>query len=148
MEIFLHRDAAEVVVAEVLIEFMDPVASPEGNNYTARACGAEMPDSGWQGWIEFLPLGIGEPIRSGRETTQPNRVDTEYWATGLTPIYLEGALKRAVTPPPVVPVVPRQPSVFAGPASSTAKRSAQVSAGSVLNPFAAYEKGEPLLRQQ
>ena len=37
-------------------------------------------------------------IRSGRETTQPNRQDTAYWATGLTPVYLEGALERALNP--------------------------------------------------
>ncbi len=135
-------------MSETLLVFQAPVLAPDGTPHEARACGSEMPGGGWQGWLEFVPLAGGPPVRSSRETTQPNRVDTEYWATGLTPIYLEGALKRAVTPPPVAPVVPRQPSVFAGPASSTAKRSAQVSAGSVLNPFAAYEKGEPLLRQQ
>ena len=35
------------------------------------------------------------PIATGRETTQPNRTDTEYWATGLSEVYLEGALQRA-----------------------------------------------------
>ncbi|PYR95083.1 MAG: hypothetical protein DMF84_03605 [Acidobacteria bacterium] len=146
MEIFLHRDAAEVVVAEVLIEFMDPVASPEGNNYTARACGAEMPDSGWQGWIEFLPLGIGEPIRSGRETTQPNRVDTLYWATGLTPIYLEGALRRALKP--LVRPIAREigPPLFEGPTPNITE--VDPNAESILNPFAVYRRGEVMLRKQ
>ena len=37
-------------------------------------------------------------LRSPRETTQPNRQDVEYWATGLTPVYLEGALRRALNP--------------------------------------------------
>ena len=40
----------------------------------------------------------GAAVRSGRETTQPNRQDTAYWATGLTPVYLEGALGRALNP--------------------------------------------------
>ena len=40
----------------------------------------------WQGWIEFIPNDGGAPVRSRRETTQPNRTDTEYWATGLTDV--------------------------------------------------------------
>ena len=57
-----------------------------GVAYRAQACGDAMPDGKWQGWIEFLPLDGTEPIRSGRETTQPNRTDTEYWATGLSTV--------------------------------------------------------------
>jgi hypothetical protein len=30
-----------------------------------------------------------------KETSQPNRDAIEYWALGLEPIYLEGALARA-----------------------------------------------------
>jgi hypothetical protein len=107
-----------------------------------------MPAGGWQGWLEFVPLAGGAPVRSQRETTQPNRVDTEYWATGLTRVYLEGALTRALTRPPVVPVAPPQPSVFRGPVPSITKRSAEVPPSSVLNPFSVYEKGEALLRSQ
>src|SRR5215207_8576813 len=98
------RDA-EGAVAEVLVEFTEAITSEDGKNYTARACGSEMGDGKWQGWIEFIPLGEGEPVRSGRETTQPNRRDTEYWATGLTYVYLEGALRRALRPL-VRPVAP------------------------------------------
>src|SRR4051812_7545863 len=64
----------------------------------ARACGGEMPDGMWQGWVEFTPED-GEPVRSTRETTQPNRQDTEYWATGLTHVFLEGSLQRALKEP-------------------------------------------------
>ena len=85
-------------MAEVLVEFAERVSNGESKNYIARACGDEMPDGMWQGWIEFIPIGGGQPVRSGRETTQPNRVDTEYWATGLTPVFLEGALSRALKP--------------------------------------------------
>lgn len=135
-------------MAETLLAFQLPVIAPGGTAYEARACGREMAGGGWQGWLEFVPLAGGPPIRSQRETTQPNRVDTEYWATGLTPVYLEGALKRALTSH-VVPTAPHQSSVFARPASSTIKRSAKVApAASVLNPFSVYEKGEPLLRKQ
>jgi hypothetical protein len=135
-------------MAETLLVFQSPVRAPDGTPYEARACGSEMPGGGWQGWLEFVRLGGGPPVHSPRETTQPNRVDTEYWATGLTLVYLEGALNRALTTPPVVREAPSQPSVFAGPAPSTVKRSAVVPATSILNPFSVYEKGEPLLRRQ
>jgi hypothetical protein len=133
------------LVAEVLVQFADPVVSPDGVAYIARACGAEAPDGLWHGWIEFLPVEGGPAVRTGRETTQPNRVDAEYWATGLTPVYLEGALQRALKPPsrPVSPGV--MPPVFDGPApGSYAPRATE----SILNPFSVYRKGEALLRRQ
>jgi hypothetical protein len=117
-------------VAVGLVEFAEIVSIEAGKNYTARACGAEMSDSKWQGWIEFVPLGGGEPIRSSRETTQPNRQDTEYWATGLTPVYLEGALRRALRPP------------IRSPAPGVAPPRA------VLDPFSVYRRGEAWLRRQ
>ena len=132
-------------MAEVLLEFAEAITSEDGKNYTARACGSEMADGRWQGWIEFIPLGDGEPVRSSRETTQPNRRDTEYWASGLTYVYLEGALHRALTPL-VRPIAPEiAPPAFDGPAPS-----AVVTNGteSVLDPFSVYRKGEALLRRQ
>jgi hypothetical protein len=86
-------------VAEVLAEYPTPVEGGNGIVYVARACGAEAEDGLWQGWLEFVPAGgEGGVLRSPRETTQPNRTDAEYWATGLTPVYLEGALRRALNP--------------------------------------------------
>jgi hypothetical protein len=142
----LHAGEREVSVAEVLVEFAEAVTSAAGTNYTARACGSPMPDGKWQGWLEFMPLGRGEPARSGRETTQPNRVDTEYWATGLTYVYLEGALRRALHRPerPVARELPRP--VFDGPAASFIEQPALTE--SILDPFSVYRKGEALLRRQ
>ena len=82
-------------MAEVLVEFSDPITDSDGITYMARACGSESDNGHWQGWIEFLPVGNGEAVRSGRETTQPKHEDLAYWATGLTAVYLEGALGRA-----------------------------------------------------
>ncbi len=132
-------------MAEVLVEFAEAITSEDGKNYTARACGSEMDDGRWQGWIEFVPLGEGEPVRSGRETTQPNRRDTEYWATGLTHVYLEGSLHRALSPlvRPIAPEV--APPAFDGPAPSPVVTNATES---VLDPFSVYRKGEALLRRQ
>ena len=132
-------------MAEVLVEFTEAITSEDGKNYTARACGSEMPDGKWQGWIEFIPLGSGETIRSTRETTQPNRRDTEYWATGLTYVYLEGSLHRALRPL-VRPTAPEPaPPAFDGPAPTPIAPSGTES---VLDPFSVYRKGEALLRRQ
>lgn len=131
-------------MAEVLVEFAEAITSEDGKNYTARACGSEMADGRWQGWIEFLPIGDGDPVRSSRETTQPNRRDTEYWATGLTYVYLEGALRRALKPLVRPPAPDVMPPVFDGPAAHSAPSATE----SVLDPFSVYRKGEPLLRRQ
>jgi hypothetical protein len=105
-----------------------------------------MPDGLWQGWIEFEPLAGGIVQRSGRETTQPKREDAIYWATGLTAVYLEGALERALKPHVRLaqePVAARP--AYDGPAEDLA---APPPAESILNPFSVYRKGEPLLRSQ
>lgn len=133
-------------MAEVLVEYPDAVTSDAGKNYTARACGSEMADGMWQGWVEFVPLGDGEPIRSARETTQPNRQDTVYWATGLTPIYLQGALRRAQRPTVRPVATPPDPPHFDGPADTFVVQGNGTEA--VLDPFSVYRKGEALLRRQ
>jgi hypothetical protein len=103
-------------MAEVILEFETLVTTEDGRSYTARVCADEMQSGLWQAWIEFLPAGDGEPVRSGRETTQPNRTDTLYWATGLTPVYLEGSLRRALNPlkTPIAREV--RPAIFDEPA--------------------------------
>ena len=84
-------------------------------------------------------------MRSSRETTQPNRQDTLYWATGLTTVYLEGALERALKPLERVAPPPIAPPVYQEPAPAIA---AAPAAEGVLNPFSVYRKGEALLRSQ
>ena len=133
-------------MAEVLVQFTDPVLADDGSAYVARACGSEMPDGLWQGWIEFLPVGQGEPVRSGRETTQPKREDALYWATGLTAVYLEGALDRALRPAVRAPEALIPPPVFDSPAGDDLPPAPAHE--SVLNPFSVYRKGEALLRRQ
>ena len=139
-------------MAEVLTEFEAIIDDESGREYIARACGHECPDGHWEGWLEFEPLDGGVVVRSARETTQPNRVDTEYWATGLTPIYLEGALARALAPVETVERVIDARPTYDEPA--TTRRVVSVSAGRVvrarpvLNPFQVYEQGEDILRGQ
>jgi hypothetical protein len=147
-----YPDSQEAAMAEVLTEFEASVRDESGREYIARACGLKCDDGHWEGWLEFVPLDGGVVVRSGRETTQPNRVDTEYWATGLTPIYLEGALQRALDPVQIVERVIDARPVYEGPAPD--RRVVSVSgartlrAHPVLNPFEVYQQGDDILRGQ
>jgi hypothetical protein len=129
----------------VFVEFSEPVMAKDGRVFVARACGSELGRHLWQGWLEFVPVDRGEAIRSSRETTQPNRQDTAYWATGLTPVYLEGALERALNPLQRATQPPPQSPIFDRPAPEIETAPARES---VLNPFSVYRKGESLLRSQ
>lgn len=64
--------------------------------YVVHICGQERADGTWEGWIEFHSPDSNHAILSTeQETSQPNRTALEYWADGLEPIYLDGALARA-----------------------------------------------------
>lgn len=87
-----------LAASEALLEYQSLVRAA-GQVYRARACAAEAGDGTkrWHGWIEFRSLdGVSAMCTTGRETTQPNRICVAYWATGLTAVYLEGALGRAL----------------------------------------------------
>jgi hypothetical protein len=85
-------------MAEVLMSYDTPVSDPSGT-YHARAVGRLADDGMWQGWLEFVPIDGGTEVLVGSvETTQPERHDLVYWSTGLTTVFLEGALHRARTP--------------------------------------------------
>ena len=141
-------------MAKVLAEFAEHIASDEGVVYRAQASGAQMPDGRWEGWVEFIPVAGGTPVRTPRETTQPNHRDAVYWASGITGVYLEGALSRALKPRVHVPVSSPKP-VFDEPAPDTirpadvpvATRAVDVPvADAVLDPFEVHAYGEPFLR--
>src|SRR2546425_717045 len=85
-------------MGEVLVEFEELVLAPDGTAYYACACGGRAGDRTrqWHGWIEFTPVQGGPLIRTPRETTQPDKANTARWASGLTPVYLEGAIERAL----------------------------------------------------
>lgn len=137
-------------MAIVLMEFMNELVGSAGTTYEARACARQREDGLWEGWIEFTPRDGGEPLRTGRETTQPNEPDIRYWASGLTGPYLEGALSRAEGPVP--PAKPRpEPSAprpaFDGPAERAGSRN--VTTRAVLDPFEVYKSGgDGMLQKQ
>jgi hypothetical protein len=73
----------------------EPVRSG-GVTYRARIYGGMEADGTIGGWIVFFPLGGGRVISTARETTQADLADLQYWASGLTHVYLQGALERAL----------------------------------------------------
>ena len=136
-------------MSETLCQYQTPVRSSTGRLFHARACGAPLDVTVWEGWIEFDPADGGPTIRTSRETTQPNRTDTEYWATGLSAVYLEGALRRALDGPIPVSVPIAHPPAYASAAPPISVIPTDGPAvRSVLDPFSVYEKGEALLRRQ
>ncbi|HSK75479.1 MAG TPA: hypothetical protein VLQ45_03405 [Thermoanaerobaculia bacterium] len=135
-------------MTETLLQFNDPLTGSDGNTYVARVCGRPALDGGWEGWIEFVP-GDGSPaLRSRRETRQKDRNALEYWATGLTPVYLEGSLERALNPPVHSEPVPLPEPAYDGPAPEPSRLAHTPEARAVLDPFSVYVKGEELLRQE
>lgn len=78
-----------------LLDYSTPLVGEDGVVYRARACGVERDDHSWEAWLEFDAVAQSTVRRTERETTQPNLKDAVYWATGVSPVYLEGALARA-----------------------------------------------------
>jgi hypothetical protein len=68
----------------------------ERGTYRARVYGERMSDGRWAGSLIFVPEGSGRVIATHRETTQSTLADLAYWASGLSEVYLEGALARGL----------------------------------------------------
>jgi hypothetical protein len=136
-------------MAEVLVDFENTIAGADGSRWAARACGRKGPGNLWEGWIEFVPLDLEQPpVRSRRETTQPSREDLLYWATGLTSVYLRGALTRALEPPLIRPTPGRVKPHFDGPAPTITTSGETRGVHPILDPFDVYSQGENVLMAQ
>ena len=72
---------------------LDTPAAIDGSEWNVTIEGLGRADGTWAGRIAFTDGVIWR--RTGQETSQPNREALEYWATGLEPVYLEGAFARA-----------------------------------------------------
>lgn len=129
-------------MARTLIRFETPVAYRDGRQYRAQACGRERENGQWEAWLEFEDIDSGEILRSQRESTQPNETDTAYWATGLTPVYLQGALDRILHPPVHKESEPVSAPFFDGPAPR--RRAVVSNREPILDPFSVYEKSPDL----
>src|SRR5262249_32530021 len=147
MPILLFDCSWELTVTEVLVEFDTTVTGSDGTRWLPRVCGRVADDGLWEGWIEFLPLRVSaEPVRTSRETGQPNRTALMYWAGALTQLSPESALGRALDPPrqrrSSIRVIPPH---FDSPAPRFAPDPEPGASQPVLNPFEVYEQGENVL---
>ena len=83
-------------MAELLQEYASRITGPDDTTYIVRSYAEERLDGTWAGWLEFQPTDLSKPaLRTGQETSQANRTGVEYWASGLEPVYFEGAFERA-----------------------------------------------------
>ena len=83
------------MVGEEIALPKDTVLNHDGQRYEITVRGSPISDGNWLGWIEFASKGDPRVLRTDRETTQPNRDALMYWASGLEPLYFEGAFTRA-----------------------------------------------------
>ena len=87
---------------EVIDEQAEPVYAADGTGYRVRICGRQQrPDGPWSAWLEFHPADAASAapvLRTGPETTQPDRGALEYWAGRLTPAYVDGAFRLRALP--------------------------------------------------
>lgn len=83
-------------MADLIHQRAEQVQDSRGVIYNALVYGEERSDGIWEGWLEFHPAdGTDTVLRTGRETSQPNRGALVYWSSGLEVVYIEGALARA-----------------------------------------------------
>jgi hypothetical protein len=87
---------SEAEMAEVIQEFTSQFHDENNAHYSVLAYGERSVGGLWEAWIEFHPVDETRSVmRTERETTQPNKPALEYWASGLEPLYFEGAFIRA-----------------------------------------------------
>ena len=72
------------------------LSTATGEQYVARAYTDRQPGGLWEAWLVFFSLTTGAVLATDRETTQGRREYILYWASGLSPTYLLGALERAL----------------------------------------------------
>ena len=72
------------------------LSTATGEQYVARAYTDRQPGGLWEAWLVFFSLTTGAVLATDRETTQGKLEYILYWASGLSPTYLLGALERAL----------------------------------------------------
>ena len=125
----------------------EPIVHSSGR-YQARVVGRMAEDGMWEGWMEFEPLDTpGTVVVSSVETRQPAREHLEYWAQGLTVVYGEGAVDRALHP---VTVRARRETVPLSdrPASRVVRIPEPVIPEPVLDPFDIGGRNLEILRKE
>jgi hypothetical protein len=148
MAVWLQRRSFEKAMAEVLVSYETPIASGE-RTYRARAIGRRAGDDMWEGWLEFIPDGAGAVLVGPVESRQPEHAHLVYWATGLTPVYLEGALDRARHPVTVrVRTIETPVSDAPAPREVAPAPVGRLGPEPILDPFEIGARSLDLLRQE
>lgn len=98
----------------LLQEFEQPVTDAAGTTFKVSLYGRSRPGDTWQGFLVFERLTDGKRFPTGVETTQPSAEAILYWATGLTGTYFDGALTRALAPPPATKMAVAVPPPVVG----------------------------------
>nr|MDQ3037877.1 hypothetical protein [Myxococcota bacterium] len=84
----------------VFVEELDHrAATDSGVLHRARVFAAER-ERCWEAWIVFEPVLGGDPLPSDVEVTQPTLEAVTYWASTLSPRFVDGALGRALARAP------------------------------------------------
>jgi hypothetical protein len=134
-------------MAEVLVDFEQAIVRA-GATYRARAVGRRASNGMWEGWLEFIPADGSAPVVGAVETTQPEHEHLVYWATGLTPVFLEGALERALHKPTVRVRVVEEPVSGAPAPHIITRRVVAPGPEAVLDPFEIGGRSLDILRQE
>jgi hypothetical protein len=95
-------------VTDVLQVFGAAIEDARGV-FDGRVVGRQAGDGTWEGWLEFAPANKADSVLvTGVESRQQTHTHLARWASGLTPVYAEGALRRAcpAAAPPATSHVP------------------------------------------
>lgn len=82
----------------VLVRTLPDNVSDSRGIFHPRVVACELGDGTWEAWLEFVPAATDSAASYATpgETHQHTRTAVERWASGITRIYAEGALGRAV----------------------------------------------------
>ena len=96
---------------DVLYAFREPFEDPRGA-FTGRVVAHEAGDGTWEGRLEFVATAdAARLLVTDVESRQQTHQQLLRWASGLTPVYAEGALHRARAAAPLhVPSAELPPS--------------------------------------
>ena len=82
-------------MTDVLHAFERTIADHRGA-FNGRVIGRQAGDGTWEGWLEFALANDAERrLVTDVESRQQTHMQLLRWASGLTPVYAEGALHRA-----------------------------------------------------
>jgi len=92
-------ERGEVTTEDAMLQLIQryaAVVSSDTIAYQTSAYGERRGDGTWCGCLVFTPVGGGRVVVTAQETTQSTLAALAHWAAHISPVYLEGALHRAL----------------------------------------------------